>query len=380
MDFDLTPEQVKRTDEIRTGAAHLRPPSETSPESPLGRQDWARIAALGAAGLCVPEEAGGSGLGALDTALCLSALSEGSADTGLAFAVAAHLLAGSVAVRDFGGCSFARSLLPGVASGAVVLANAITETGSGSDIGYLSTRARRDGDAYVIDGAKSFVSNAPLADALVVYARTSPDGGPFGTTAFLVPRNTPGLEVASAHAKMGLRTCPAAAVEFRECRVPLSHRMGAEGQGAAIFQHAMTWERACLPAVYLGQMARQTREATTHARRRRQFDRRLADFQAVSHRIVDMHQRAESARLLLLRACWLLDRGHHTADAAACSAKLAVTEAAVANSVAAMQIRGAEGYLTGSGVEQQLRDSVPSTLFSGTSEIQREIIARGLGL
>lgn len=379
MDFDLTPEQVERTDGLRAGAALLCPP-RTAPDAPLDREDWDRIAALGAAGLCVPEGAGGSGLGALDTALCLEALSEGSGDTGLAFAVAAHLLAGAVVVRDFGQGSLAESLLPGVASGSIVLANAITEAESGSDIGYLATQARRDGDSYVIDGAKSFVSNAPIADALVVYARTNQDGGPFGTTAFLVPRHTTGVEVGGDHSKVGLRTCPAAPVEFRDCRVPASHRMGAEGQGASIFQRAMTWERACLPAVYLGQMTRQTREAVAHARQRRQFGHRLADFQAVSHRIVDMHQRAESARLLLHRACWLLDREHHTADTAASAAKLAVTEAAVANSVAAMQIRGAEGYLSGSAVEQQLRDSVPGTLFSGTSEIQREIIAKGLGL
>ncbi|WP_150246394.1 acyl-CoA dehydrogenase family protein [Nocardiopsis quinghaiensis] len=380
MHFDLTQEQRRRSEDLRTAAEALGGEPRNGPSDHVDRSEWSRTAAAGFTGLCLPEEFGGGGLGALDTAQGLQDLSTGSGDTGLAFAVAAHLLAGAVPVRDFGGGELRTALLPGAVSGDLVLANAITEAQAGSDVGNLATTARRDADSYVLNGTKTFVSNAPLADVFVVYATTDPGGGPFATTAFAVPGDAPGVEVKAAHSKMGLHGCPASAVEFRDCRFPASLRIGAQGQGSAVFQHAMAWERACLPAIYLGAMEQQVRDAVSHARLRHQFGHRLADFQAVSHRVVDMHQRLEGARLLLQRACWLLDGDRGEAPSAVASAKLAVTEAAVANALDALHLRGAEGYLAGSAVERQLRDSVPGTLFSGTSEIQREVIARGLGL
>lgn len=337
-------------------------------------------ARLGLTGLCLPERYGGGGLGALDTALCLEAFGEVCRDTGLVFGVAAHLLACAVPVRDFASAQARAELLPGLAGGALIAANAMTEPAAGSDTGLVSTTARRDGDGhYVIDGVKSFASNAAVADLLVTYAVSDPHGGVLGMSAFAVPRSQDGITVEEPMAKMGLWGCPASRIRFDHCRVPASCRLGEEGHGAFIFQRSMLWERACLFALYLGLMERQLAECTGHARSRRQFGRPVGGFQAISHKIADMRLRLEAARLLLYRACWLIDQGQEQPSAAAL-AKVAVSQAAVANSLDAVQIFGGSGYLMTTGIETQLRDSVPAGIFSGTTEIQKEIIAREAGL
>ncbi len=380
MDFDLSEAQRKRYEEVLAGVRAQVPAVLTGgPHLPLSRMGWSDAARLGMMGLCLPVRYGGGGLGALDTALCLEAFTAAGADTGLAFAVGAHLLACAVPVRDFGAGLVCAELLEGMANGGLIAANAMTEDGAGSDTGTLGTTVVRDGGEYVLNGVKSFVSNAPAADVFVTYGTSDPDAGFLGQTALAVPRHLPGITVGEPFAKMGLHACPAARVEFSRCRVPVRYRLGDEGQGSAIFKHSMGWERSCLMAIYLGQMRRQLDNCVAHAKRRRQFGRPIGAFQAVSHRIAAMTQRLESARLLLYRACWLLDQGRADTVATAVS-KLAVSEATVANSLDAIQIFGGLGYLVSAGTEAELRDSVPSVIFSGTTDIQREIIASGAGL
>jgi clorobiocin biosynthesis protein CloN3 len=263
--------------------------------------------------------------------------------------------------------------------GDLIAANAITEDDAGSDVGGMTTTATPDGDHYVLDGEKSFASNAPVADLLVTYAVTDRSAGFLGTTGFVVPRELPGVEVSPPLEKMGLNGCLAGRVRFSGCRVPVSCRLGREGQGGLIFQRSMSWERGCLFAIYLGLMERQLEMSVDHARQRRQFGRKIGDFQAISHRIAVMAQRLDSARLLAYRACWLMDEGREHGTEISMS-KIAVSEAALANSLDAVQIFGGAGYLCAAGIEQQLRDCVPSTIFSGTTEIHRELIARGVGL
>jgi alkylation response protein AidB-like acyl-CoA dehydrogenase len=378
MDFDLTAEQRKRYDDI-LAAVRERLGGLRQGEGHLTRAQWTEAARLGLTGLCIPAENGGGGLGALDTALCLEAFGRGCPDMGLVFAVSAHLLACAVPIRDYATAPVRGPLLGGLASGELIAANAITEDDAGSDVSRLTVTARRDGGSYLLNGEKSFASNAPAADVIVTYAVTSPRAGFLGITAFAVPRDLPGVSVSEPFAKMGLDTCPAGRVRFSECRVPLPNRLGAEGQGSAVFQHSMGWERACLFAGYLGLMEEQVERCVARARSRRQFGHPIAGFQAVSHRIAVMKQRLESGRLLLYRACWLIDQQADHRAASALS-KVAVSEAAVANSLDSIRIFGGSGYLTATGVERQLRDSVPATLFSGTNEIQRELIAREIGL
>jgi clorobiocin biosynthesis protein CloN3 len=384
MDFDLSTAQRKRMDEIgstvqeRLGAA----PSAAGPH--LTRAQWQTAADIGLAGLCLPAEHGGQGLGALDTALCLEAVGRECPDTGLVFALCAHLLACAVPVRDYADARVRDRLLSGLASGALIAANAMTEDEAGSDVGHLAATAEPVSGGYLLNGEKSFASNAPVADLIVTYAVTDPRAGFLGISAFAVPRGLDGVSVGRPFSKLGLSSCPAARVRFENCFVAQEYRLGPEGGGGAVFQHSMGWERSCLFAAYLGLMDRQLEQCVGHARRRRQFGRRIGEFQAVSHRIATMKQRLEGARLLLYRACWVLDRapggrpGEHVAASAL--AKVAVSEAAVANSLDAVQIVGGAGCLSPTGIEQQLRDSVPAVVFSGTTDIQRELIAREAGL
>lgn len=378
MDFQLSDTQRARYNGIRAGAGERFAGHPAG--QPLTRADWHAAADLGLTGLCLPVEHGGRGLGALDTALCLEAFGHGCADTGVVFAVAAHLLACAVPIRDFGAEPVRGELLAGLAGGELIAANAMTEDDAGSDVGRLATTARRHGAEYLVDGEKSFASNAPVADLFVTYAVTNPKAGFLGVTAFAVPASRPGVKVTGPLAKMGLHGCPAGRVRFVGSAVPTGYRIGAEGQGSAVFQHSMNWERACLPAIYLGVMTEQLRRCVAHAGQRRQFGRRIADNQAVSHVLAAMAQRLAAARLLLYRACWLLDRDDPEHRTAAAMAKIAVSEAAVANGLDAIQVFGGTGYLTSTGVEAGLRDAVPSAIFSGTTQIQREIVARGLGL
>lgn len=380
MDFALSGDQRKRYNGIITGVNEMCD-IYGQPESPsyYSRSQWKAAAALGLTGLCLPNAQGGSGLGVLDTALCMEAFGRACPDTGLVFGIAAHLFACGVPVRDFASAEVRDQILPGMASGNLIGANAVTEQGAGSDLSAQNMMADRHDSYYVLNGEKTFSTNAPVADFFVTYAVTNKQAGFLGYTAFVVPRDFPGVEIGKPFAKMGLHSCPASAVRFNQCKVPDSYRLGEEGTGNTVFQRAMDWERTCLFAGYVGLMDTQSERCISHARNRRQFGHPISRFQAISHRIAIMKQRIEAARLLLYRACWLMDT-EQDASLAISLAKVAVSESSVANSLDSVQIFGGDGYLSAGGIEQYLRDSVPTTIFSGTTEIQREIIAKELGL
>jgi clorobiocin biosynthesis protein CloN3 len=381
VDFDIPVMTKKLYDDIVTGVAEqLRRVPPTTPDDHFGRADWETAARLGLTGLCLPAAYGGGELGALDTALCLEAFGRACADTGLVFGVAAHLLACAVPIRDFGTEELHEELLPGLVDGDLIAANAMTEHDAGSDVGHLGMTARPVDGGYLLSGQKSFASNAPLADVFVTYAVTDAEAGFLGLTAFAVPRNSAGLTVGPPMHKMGLHGCPAGEVTFTDCFVPTRYRIGREGQGSVIFQHSMGWERGCLFGLYVGLMDAQLHRCVDHARQRSQFGHAIGGFQAISHKVAVMKQRLEAARLLLYRACWLIDQGRADHVTAVALSKVAVSEAAVANGIDAVQIFGGSGYLVPTGIERQLRDSVPSTIFSGTTEIQRELISREIGL
>ena len=377
MDFAWTAED---NDRYERGLTYAREQLGGVPaSSTVSREHWESAGRFGFLGLSAPERVGGLGLGALGTARVLEALGKGCDDMGFVFSVCAHLLACVMPIVDAGTPAQQDRFLPKLVSGEWVGANAITEAEAGSDAFALRTRAVRDGDRYVLNGVKSFVTNGPVADIFLVYASTEPAHGYMGVSAFVVERGTPGLVVGKPFEKIGLHSALTSSLYLEDCHVDASSRLGEEGTGAATFKDSMSWERACLFAAYVGSMERQLEETVAFATSRRQFGRPIGKHQAVSHRIAGMSERLEAARLLLYRACWLKDRGKD-ATAAIALAKLAVSEGAVQNSLDAIQIHGGLGVTTEGRVERALRDAVPSTLFSGTSEIQREIIARGLGL
>lgn len=345
----------------------------------FGHAEWALCGDFGLTGLSVPTDLGGMGCDSVTTCLAIEALGRGCQDQGLAFALSAHLLACVMPIVEHGSDDLQRRYVPKLASGQWIAANAITEGEAGSDAFALQSRAVRDGDAYVLSGSKSYVSNGPQADVFLVYASSNPDAGYLGIDAFVVERDTPGLTVGKPFEKMGLNTAPICSIYLEEARVPAANRLGSGGGGASIFTESMHWERTCLFGGYIGMMTRQLEQVVAYAQERRQFRKAIGKNQAISHKIAEMKMRLDAARLLLLRACWMRDQGKDAALEVA-MAKLAVSEAAVASSLDAIQIYGGIGYMVESGVERALRDSVPSTLFSGTSEIQRNLIASRLGL
>lgn len=375
MDFEWNDDDRERYDAIYS-QTRLWPASGSDYFEP---EEWKLCADLGLLGLSIPKEYGGRGCGFLATARAAEAFGRGAPDMGLVFAALAHLFACGMPIAEHGDEELRREMLPRLSSGEWVGANAITEEGAGSDATGLSARAVRAGGDYVLTGDKCFVSNGPVADVFVVYAVTQPDLGYLGVSAFVVERGTPGLAVGEPFGKMGLDRCPASTLRLDHCVVPTRRRLGGEGQGAAIFQDAMRWERTCLFAAYTGRLERLMELSAVHARTRIQFGRPIAANQAVSHRLARMRMRMETARLLLWRACWLLEQ-NEPARAEVAMAKLFISEAAAESAMDAVRIFAGDGIRSDRGIERELRDAIPSLIFSGTSEIQLELIARELGL
>lgn len=340
---------------------------------------WRACAEFGLPGLCVPTQYGGLGLDLLTSARVIEGFGEGTDNLGVVFAACAHLFACCVPISRGGTDALKERILPKLASGEIVGANAITESEAGSDVHAMKARAERTSDGYRISGSKIFVTNGPVADVIVVYATLDPGLGFLGINAFVVERDTPGLEIGPPMEKVGLHGSLIGSLYLDDCVVPEENRIAGDGQGASVFRSSMLAERSCLFAVYLGAMQRQLEQAIEFASARVQFGRSIAKNQAVSHRIVDMKLRLESARALVYRACWLADRGDESALAVSL-AKLAVSECAVASSLDLIQLHGALGLMEESGVSRGLLDALPSTIYSGTSEMQREIIAAELGL
>lgn len=378
MNFDFTHEQEELRQRVVAFAREQLNPMLRK-EAGLSKPIWQACGVFGLLGLSLPREHGGMGLDALSTAVALEALGYACDDMGLVFSAAAQLLSVSMAIAGHGTPEQKEKVLLPLCRGEAFAGHAMTEEGAGSDAFAIATTASRDADHFVLSGTKSFVTNGPVADHFLVYAVTRGGAGALGISAFLVDRGTPGVRAGASIDKIGLSRSPACSVHLEDCRVPAGALLGRLDRGASVFQDSMLWERACLFAAYVGRAQRLLEETIEYTRSRKQFGKSVAKNQAVSHRIVDMKLRLEGARLLLYRACWKLARGEASAADVALS-KLAVSEAVVESSADAVQLHGAMGIAEDAGIARHLRDAVPSTIFSGTSEIQREIIAAAMGI
>jgi alkylation response protein AidB-like acyl-CoA dehydrogenase len=340
---------------------------------------WRILARAGVLGLPFEEKWGGLGQSLLTTMYVLEGLGEGCRDAGLNFSVCTHLVSTGVPLQHFGSPALKERYLPRLCSGELIGAHAVSEPDSGSDALAMRTRAVRDGDDYVLNGSKAFVSNGPVAGLFTVYARTSDRPGPLSVTAFLVERDTPGLRVGAPVAKLGLRTSPLGELSFEDCRVPASRVLGRPGGGFLVLDHVMRREILCSFVVNAGEMRHRVARCVEYARTRTQFGRPIGSYQAVAHKIVDMEIGVETARHWLYGTARRMAAGENvTRDIA--MAKLVTSEANVASALAAVQVFGGNGYMAEFGIEAELRNSVGSTIYSGTSEIQRNRLASLLGL
>jgi len=336
-----------------------------------------RLGALGYLGLGFPEEVGGSGGCTLDYAILCEEVAYGSG--GIALGIYVHMALACAALSAFGSEELKQAWLPPALRGERIGAWAFAEAGAGSDAGSIATRAVADGDSYVLDGSKLFITNGPIADFLLVVASTAPEQRLKGLSLFLVESDRPGFRVAASLSKLGVRASEMAELVFEGCRVPAGNLVGRLHGGFLDSLATLTLGRIASAAFAIG-VARAAYEATlAHAGTRVQFDRPIGSFQAVRFGIADMAVQIEAARLLCHRAAMAADRGlAHGREAS--MAKLYATEACTRVVERALHYHGAAGFMSDSPIQRYYRDCKVFELGEGSSELQRNMIARELGL
>lgn len=340
----------------------------------FNHEGWKKFGAIGLPGIAVPAEYGGLGHDPVTTVGALERAGYACRDNGLIFSMNAHMWTACAPLVGFGTEAQKRKYLPGLCRGELIGGNGMTEPASGSDAYSMTTTATKKGDRYVLNGRKTFVTNGPVADVVVVFAATDTSKGAAGIAAFLVEKSFPGFSVVRTLDKMGLRTSPTGEIDFNECEVPEENRLGSEGAGASLFTHSMTWERGCILASAVGSMQRLLETCIRHAKKRRQFGQPIGKFQQIGGKLVDMKLRLETARHMLYQSAYQRKIGRSAVMEAAL-AKLHISECWVKSCEDAIQLHGGSGYLTECEIERELRDAIASRIYSGTNEIQRNLVA-----
>ena len=375
MDFSITPEQEQLYASMKRLAAEVIAPGAADRDKE-GRWDpdvWKRLAEAGVAGMPIPEELGGSGGSIIDCCLVNEALAEGGRDGGFGLSLGAHWVIGSVPIWLHGSKELQERWLPGLCDGTYIGAWASTEPESGSDSASFKTTAVRDGDEFVLNGTKIFITNGPIADVCTVLART--DKGP---TAFVVDTKTEGFVVGRELDKMGCRSSPTAEIHLQDCRVPAANILSVEGEALwRVAFECFDWERTVMMAATIGGMRATIDGAIKYAKEREQFGKPIAHFQAIAHKIAQMEINYHACRNAVYKAAWLKENGkEHMMEASIAKAMTGtlVTE----NALEAIQIHGGYGYLRDFPAERGLRDAKLTSIGGGTTEIQKMIISRML--
>src|SRR5579862_850867 len=376
MDFDLSDEQLAFAETARQFAHEEWLPHapgwdarEEFPEEALRK-----AAALGFAGIYVRDQFGGSGLTRLDATIIFEELAAACVSTAAYLSI--HNMAAWMIDRFGSGDQHAR-FLPKLMSMDHFASYCLTEPGSGSDAAALATTARRDGDDYVLNGTKAFISGGGSSDLYVAMVRTG-ESGPKGISCLVIEKDAQGLSFGKKEEKLGWHSQPTAAVIFEDCRVPVANRLGKEGEGFSIAMMGLDGGRLNIGACSLGGARAAYEAARAYMLERRQFGQRLADFQALQFKLADMASELDAARLLLWRAASSLDKGDPQATLHCAMAKRVATDAGFQVTNEALQLHGGYGYLKDFPIERYLRDLRVHQILEGTNEIMRVIIARHL--
>jgi len=377
MDFSLTDEHRQVVETIRDFCeAEVKPfASAWDREERFPMETVKRLGRLGFLGVSLPTDVGGGGADTLTNALVVEGVARYDASLGLTVASHGGLAAGHINL--FASDELRRRYLPKLATGEWLGAWCLTEPGSGSDAGALRTRGVRDGDAWVLGGAKMFITQGSVADVFVVLASTDAGKGTHGVSAFVVARGTPGLGNGRKIEKLGLRSSDTAEVVLENVRVPADHLIGEPNQGFKQALRILDGGRVTMAAWCLGIARGALEESIAYAKERRTFGKAIAEHQAVQFMLADMATRIDAARCLLYRACHLKDEGRPFGTAAS-MAKLAASETAMWTTTKAVQIHGGYGYTRDFPVERYMRDAKLGEIGEGTSEVQRIVIARAL--
>jgi alkylation response protein AidB-like acyl-CoA dehydrogenase len=370
MDLELPPEHAAFRDTVRELAQGVALPlaAEVDRDHRFPEEAITAAAQAGLMGVLIPREYGGAGLDALAFALCIDELAQACASTSVIVDV--HTSVGSEPILLFGNEEQKRRWLPRLASGELLGAFALTEPASGSDAASLKTSARRNGDGYVLNGTKVFITNIGRAGLYIVFARTGPGEKAAGVSAFLVPADTPGVRVGQVFKKMGLNGSPTGELVLEDVPVPSANRLAAEGQGFNVAMRALDSGRIGISGQALG-IAQAAVDESTALLRGRPSERGQGD----DFTLADMAVRLESARLLAYKAAWLCSRGRpFTRDAS--MAKLHSTDTAMQVALDALQLAGEEGAISGSPFERHVRDAKALQIYEGSNQVQRIVIAR----
>jgi len=376
MDFSLNDDQRAIEDAARNFAAtELAPHSARwDAEEVFPVETLRAAAALGFAGIYVDPEVGGSGLGRLDAAIIFEALAYGDVSTAAYLSI--HNMA-SWMIDKFASTALREHYLPRLTTMELIASYCLTEPGSGSDAAGLRTTAVRDGDHYVLNGSKAFISGAGVSDVYVVMVRTG-GAGPKGVSALIVEKGTPGLSFGAPERKMGWRSQPTAQVNFDECRVPVSNRIGEEGEGFKFAMAGLDGGRLNIAACALGGASLAFDIAKSYLETRHQFGKPLKENQALQFRLADMATELEAARLMVRRGAGAMDAKDPGATRLCAMAKRFATDACFEVANQALQLHGGYGYLKDYPLERIVRDLRVHQILEGTNEIMRVIIAREL--
>lgn len=378
MDFELPEEhRLLRDNVLNFSRREITPlADEMEADGQFPPTLWPQLGELGVLGVGIPEQFGGSGLDLLAGVLCIEQIARASGSVALSYGAHTNLCAKNL-YRN-GTEEQRKRYLPALCNGSHVGALAITEPEAGSDAVGLQMRAVRDGDDYVLNGTKMFITNGPLADTLIVYAKTDPSANGRGITAFIVESEFPGFSVSRKLEKWGHKASPTAELVFEDCRVPAGNVLGGENDGASVMFSGLDSERIFLSGEPLGIAEEALELSVAYAKQRKQFGQPIGDFQMIQAKLADMYTTIEAARLLTYRAAVHAEEEGGDVHRQAAAAILFTAETATRVCLDAMQIHGGYGYLTELPFGRMLADAKLLEIGAGTSEIRRLIIAREL--
>ncbi|QTN00889.1 acyl-CoA dehydrogenase [Sediminibacillus dalangtanensis] len=377
MDFQLTDEQEMLRKMVRDFAKNEVEPSaaERDEEERFDRKIFDKMAELGLTGIPWPEKYGGIGSDFVSYVIAVEELSRVCASTGVT--LSAHISLASWPLYKYGSENQKQTYLAELARGEKLGAYALSEPGAGSDVASMKTTARLDGDSYVLNGSKVWITNGGVADTYIVFAKTDQNAKHRGISAFIVEKGTPGFTYGKKEKKLGIRSSPTTELIFENCRVPKENLLGAEGQGFKIAMTTLDGGRNGIAAQALGIAQGALDASVSYAKEREQFGKPIAQNQGISFKLADMATDIEAARLLTYQAAWLESNGQPYGKASAMS-KLFAGDAAMRITTEAVQVYGGYGYTKDYPVERYMRDAKITQIYEGTNEIQRLVIGRML--
>lgn len=383
MDFSFDTQQLEYKNEVRDfaklnfGGSYQRQDKDCV----FSRKEWEKCADFGIQGLATTKKYGGQHdeINIISATMAMEGFGYGCNDNGLPFALSAQMWTVQLPIAQFGSEAQKKEYLTAFSSGKWIGSHALTEPNAGSDVFNMQTTATKVDGGYVLNGSKCLITLAPVADVILVFATTNPKLGKWGLSAFLVKKDAKGLSISQNKEKMGLRTVPIGDLTFEDCFVSEEDRLGKEGAGWSITNHSLEHDRCSILASQLGAMERQLEKSIDFVQNRKQFGQSVGNFQSVSNRIANMKLRLETSRLLLYKVAWLKNEGK-SAMLEAALLKLQLSENFVESSLDTIRNHGGLGYLSENEIERDLRDAIGGVIYAGTSDIQRNIVSKLLGL